>query len=126
MPAVTPAEVQTGPSLMKIGLGSTRRRGYCCASCSHRVQCVTTRRPSSQPLAASKNAPVHTDATRRDTAACWRTQCTRPLSCVAAYIPQPPAMIRVSEGCSGKGSASMANPAEDRTAPPPAAITVGA
>ena len=35
-------------------------------------------------------------------------------------------MIKVSLPASGNGSASNANPADDITAPPPLAITVGA
>ncbi|MOA36175.1 hypothetical protein D3C78_1576840 [compost metagenome] len=125
MPAVTPAEVQTGPSLMKIGLGSTRNCGCCSASCSQRVQCVTTRRPSSQPLAASRNAPVHTDATRRERRPCSLTQATSAGFFAASYTPQPPAINSVSLPSLGSGSANSANPAEDITAPPPTAMTVG-
>src|SRR5271169_1112551 len=65
MPAVTPAEVQTGPSHTKIGSGSTRTAGKRWASLAQYIQWVAARRPSSTPAAASRNAPVQTEATRR-------------------------------------------------------------
>ena len=66
MPAVTPADVHTLPSRTKIGSGSTVDvRDSVARARSHARQCVVARRPSSSPAAASTNAPVHTDATRR-------------------------------------------------------------
>ncbi len=65
MPAVTPAEVQTEPSRTKIGSDSTRTAGKRRASSAQYDQWVTARRPSSTPEAASRNAPVQTEATRR-------------------------------------------------------------
>ena len=64
MPAVTPAEVATLPSLMKIGSGSTVTSGYRAASSAQYAQWVVTRLPCSSPAAASRNAPVQTDAIR--------------------------------------------------------------
>ena len=48
----------------RIGLDG-RPSGCRRARTSHARQCVVARRPSSSPAAASTNAPVHTDATRR-------------------------------------------------------------
>ena len=73
IPAVTPADVHTLPSRTKIGSGSTVTLGYRRAKSSHHAQCVVARRPSSSPAAASTNAPVHTDVTRRLRRASRRT-----------------------------------------------------
>src|SRR6516162_7152364 len=65
IPAVTPAEVHTEPSHTKIGSGSTRTAGKRWASLAQYIQWVAARRPSNTPAAASRNAPVQTEATRR-------------------------------------------------------------
>ncbi len=90
MPAVTPAEVQTAPSRTKIGSGSTFMVGYRRARSPQTDQCVATRRPSNAPVAASRNAPVQTDATRCARLARCRTQSTSAGSAVAASTPGPP------------------------------------
>ena len=65
MPAVTPADVQTLPSRTKMRSRFHRVCGWFRLSRSHADQCVVARLPSSSPAAASTNAPVHTDVTRR-------------------------------------------------------------
>ena len=60
MPAVTPAELHTGPSCTKIGSDSTRtlkRR----ASSAQYDQPAVARRPSNKPDAARRNAPAQTE-----------------------------------------------------------------
>ena len=60
IPAVTPADVQTAPSRMKIGSGSTRTAGWRRASSAQRCQCVTTRRPVEQSgLGQEKGTAAH-------------------------------------------------------------------
>ncbi len=65
IPAVTPADVHTRPSLRKIGSQSTASSGCSRTSCCSRAQCVVARRPCSSPAAARRNTPLHTEATRR-------------------------------------------------------------
>src|SRR3984957_12072982 len=91
MPAVTPAEVQTGPSRTKIGSASTLTAGKRRASSAQTDQWVAARRPSSTPDAASRNAPVQTEATRRARAARLRSQSIRFGSAAAASTPWPAA-----------------------------------
>ena len=121
MPAVTPAEVQTGPSRTKIGSGSTRTAGKRRASSAQNDQWVAARRPSSKPVAASRTAPVQTEATRRAWPARVRAQSTSTGSAAAAVTPGPPAMISVSSAASagGSGSAASPSPAEAVTLVPP-------
>ncbi|MEJ1976320.1 MAG: hypothetical protein WDN49_09670 [Acetobacteraceae bacterium] len=69
---------------MKIGSGSTRICGKRRASAAHRDQCVATRRPSSSPVTPSRNAPEHTEATRRACTARARSQPTSAASAAAA------------------------------------------
>ena len=66
MPAVTPADVHTLPSRTKIGSDSTVTCGCTVGEVlARRSSASSARLPSSRPAAASTNAPVHTDATRR-------------------------------------------------------------
>ena len=65
IPAVTPADVQTGPSRMKIGSQSTRSSGRWLASCPARLQWVVTVHPVTSPAAASRNTPLQYEVTRR-------------------------------------------------------------
>ena len=57
MPAVTPAEVQTGPSRTKIGSGSTRTAGKRRASSAQHDQWVAARRPSSTTRSRQQERP---------------------------------------------------------------------
>ena len=89
MPAVTPAEVQTLPSRTKIGIGVDVHRGIA-------LRELLGTRPSAWwrggrragPASASRNAPVHTDATRRHRRAARRTQATS--SAVARRLVHAP------------------------------------
>jgi hypothetical protein len=63
------------------------------ASSSGNAQWVAARRPSRTPVAASKNAPVHTEAVRRALSERARIQLTSSLSAAAALTPWPPEMI---------------------------------
>ncbi|MCY1534306.1 hypothetical protein D9M68_696720 [compost metagenome] len=65
MPAVMPAEVHTGPSLMKMRSGCTLTAGWRFCSSPAKDQCVVARRPSSRPASASPKAPVQMLVTRR-------------------------------------------------------------
>ena len=66
---------------------------------SHARQCVVARRPSSTPAAASRNAPVHTDATRRLRArGALRPSATSVASRAASSAPSPPTTTSVSIG----------------------------
>ncbi len=56
---------------------STRSTGKRWASFAQYIQWVAGRRPSSTPAAASRNAPVQTEATRRAWVARSRTQSTQ-------------------------------------------------
>jgi hypothetical protein len=76
MPAVTPADVRTGPSTTKIGSRSTATAGWRRCRSSQYCQWVVARRPSSSPALASTYAPVQTDATRRARAASAPTRAT--------------------------------------------------
>jgi hypothetical protein len=98
MPAVTPADVHTSPSRTKIGSVSTVTAGYCSASAAQLDQWVTARRPSSRPASASRNAPLHTEATRRERPAAAAIQSIRPRSAHAARFPGPPTTTSVSIG----------------------------
>jgi hypothetical protein len=66
IPAVTPAEVMTLPSLTKIDSRSTMIFGKFAASSGTHRQWVAARCPSRIPVAASGKAPAHTEAMRRD------------------------------------------------------------
>ena len=72
MPAVMPAEVQTGPSRTKMRSGSSRTFGKRRAKSAVRDQWVVARRPSSRPAAARTKAPEQTLATRPALAAAAR------------------------------------------------------
>ena len=104
---------------MKIGSGSTRTDGYFADSSSQEFQCVTARRPSSNPAAASRKAPVHTDVTRRARPAASRTQSTYTGSALAGRTPPPPTTTNVSIG----SSAAAANVRCGTTANPSDAVT---
>ena len=65
---------------------------------SHADQWVVTRRPSSRPACASRNAPLHTEVTRRALAAAVLSQAMRRSSAIAAAVPVPPATRSVSMG----------------------------
>ncbi len=127
MPAVTPAEVHTRPSRRKIGSQSTRTSGCSRASCSSRAQCVVTRRPSSRPAAASRNTPLHTEATRRAPAAAAATQETSAASSRARSTPSPPTTTRVSVPAGSRSAtpcpACTNSPLTDRTGPARVATT---
>ena len=104
MPAVMPAEVQTGPSTMKMRSSSTFTLGKRACSLRAAPQCVVARRPSSRPASASTKAPVQVEATRRDccTASC-RNAITPGVSAPGWALP--PTMI-VSNGASSSGRSS--------------------
>jgi hypothetical protein len=57
---------------------------------------VVARRPSSNPAAASTNAPVHTEAIRRLRGASRRTCVSSPSSVIAVSVPWPPTTSNVS------------------------------
>ncbi len=120
MPEVTPAEVHTRPSRTKIGSQSTRTSGCSRASCSSRAQCVVTRRPSSSPAAASRNTPLHTEATRRAPAAA-AIQDTSAASSLARSTPWPPTTTRVSVAAGSRSATPCAactiSPLTDLTGP---------
>ena len=61
MPAVTPAELNSGPSRTKIRSGSTIADGYAAASSGAYRQWVATRLPPRRPAAPSRKAPVQTE-----------------------------------------------------------------
>ena len=77
MPAVTPAEVHSRPSRMKMGSQSTVSPGYSRASWSARPQWVVTRWLVASPAAASRNTPLQTEVTRRAPAPAAPIQLTR-------------------------------------------------
>src|SRR5580692_1508716 len=111
MPAVTPADVQTEPSRTKIGSDSTRTSGYRLASSAQYDQWVAARRPSRTPDAASRNAPVQTEATRRALLARSLTHLTSTGSAAAASTPGPPATISVSSAPPrGRGLVAIPTP----------------
>ena len=60
-----PADVQIGPSAMKIRSTSTVTLGYRRRSSSANIQWVVTRRPSSNPASPRMKAAMQIDATRR-------------------------------------------------------------
>jgi hypothetical protein len=101
MPEVTPAEVQTRPSRRWIASAWTSTPGYSRASARAHRQWVVAVRRSSRPAAASRNAPVHTDATRCARGAAWRNQATNPgWSRVACRTPNPPGTVHaVNDPC---------------------------
>ncbi len=66
------------------------------ASLAQYFQWVAARRPSNTPAAASRNAPVQTEATRRASVARCRTQSTSTGFSAAASTPSPPATSKVS------------------------------
>jgi len=86
------------PSRVKIGSGSTRTSGYWPCSSPAEAQCVVARRPSSRPAAASRNAPVHTDAVLLDLAEASTIHSSKRSSLAASTCPAPPARISVSSG----------------------------
>ncbi len=96
MPAVTPAEVHSRPSRMKIGSQSTCSPGYSRASCAARPQWLVTRWLVASPAAASRNTPLHTEVTRRAPAPAAPIQLSRPWSARAASTPPPPVTTSVS------------------------------
>ena len=121
MPAVTPAEVHTLPSRMKIGSGSTVTSGNSCARRAHVAQWVVALRPSSSPARASKKAPEHTEVTRRDRCAADRIQATSRSSTIAWATPRPPTTTRVSIGPRQAPIARLApisSPFDARITPP--------
>lgn len=62
IPALMPADVTTLPSSIQRTLVSTLSSGNCRWRSSASSQCVVTRSVRITPLAASRKAPVHTDA----------------------------------------------------------------
>ena len=94
---------------------------------SHARQCVVARRPSSRPAAASTNAPVHTDATRRLRRAsrAHRTRRARRRS-PRRSAPSPPTTTSVSIGPrtdASDRSATTARPRVVRSGPGSGAAT---
>lgn len=67
------------------------------ASLSQLAQWVVTRLPSRSPASASRNVPVHTDASRWTRGAIRRSQSISARSPKAASTPRPPATISVSK-----------------------------
>ena len=59
---------------------------------------MTARRPSRSPAVANRNAPEHTEATRRARPAAARTHSTYAGSSLAARTPRPPTTTSVSIG----------------------------
>jgi hypothetical protein len=116
MPALMPAEVQIGPSLMKIRSSSIFTLGN--LRCSSRAwsQWVVTRRPSSSPASARTNAPVHTAATRRQ----WSSAPPMNLSIwgVDGSGTVAPPTNNVSKGVSPNGSLYSVSPDDVRMGPP--------
>ena len=96
MPALTPAEVQTRPSWMKMGSQSTISSGCSSASWRARLQWVVTRRPVTSPAAASRKTPLQTDVTRRVVTPAALIQSTSARSARARSTPAPPATTSVS------------------------------
>ena len=96
MPALTPAEVHTRPSWMKMGSQSTISSGCSSASWRARLQWVVTRRPVTSPAAASRKTPLQTDVTRRVVAPAALIQSTSARSARARSTPAPPATTSVS------------------------------
>ena len=119
MPAVTPAEVKTCPSRVKMGSGSTRTVGYRAANWAQRDQWVVARRPSSSPASASRNAPVHTDVTRRAVAASrrrWSASAPRaPGSASSVWMPSPAGHHEGVEGTGDLGQGDVGSDARDRS-----------
>jgi hypothetical protein len=79
---------------------------------------VTARRPSSSPAAASKKAPVQTEATRRALAAAWRSRTATRASRATARVPGPPATRSVSLRVPPSAAVSTMTPLDMRTSPP--------
>ena len=119
--AVTPAEVQIGPSAMKIRSSSTRTAG--CSCCSRRAwaQWVVAARPSSSPASARAKAPVQTPATRRDSvpASAIQPRATGERACGRTS----PTTSSVS-GCAPIASVSIRGPSEERAGRPSSETTV--
>ena len=109
MPAVTPADVQTSPSRMNTGSGSSSTCGKRCRKPSQNAQWVVARWPSSSPAAASRYAPVHTEVVRRACSDARAIQSTTTGSSTALREPSPPATRSVSWRGGGSGSGSTAS-----------------
>lgn len=99
---------------MKIGSGSTVTLGWRRAICSQNAQCVVARRPSRRPASASRNAPPHTDATRRDRSAADLIHAMKEQSRKACFRPGPPGTSSVSivPSAASSGSAWTTRPVE--------------
>lgn len=96
MPEDTPADVQAGPSVTKIASDRTSMEGYRFASSPQYAQCVVAARPSRYPLAASTNAPVQTDPTRRARCIASAKAGRLTIDATASKAPCPPATSSVS------------------------------
>ena len=73
-----PAEVHTGPSMMKMRSSSTFTFGNRACKSRARLQCVVVRRPSSRPASARIKALVQVAATLRHRSGAWRKNSIRP------------------------------------------------
>ena len=98
MPAVTPAEVQTGPSRTKMASRSTSISGWRVSRIGHHHQWVVARRPSSRPSRARIIAPVQIATIRRARRAALATWARSASSSSAAVVPWPPQTTSVSIG----------------------------
>ena len=88
---------------------------------------VVARRPSSSPASPSRNAPLHTEATRRARGAVRRIHETSRASRIAARVPRPPATMRVSTGpvaCRMLRPATRGTPLDVATGPASGPSTV--
>ena len=122
MPALIPADVQMGPSMMKMRSSSTLTLGN--LRCNSRACCqwVVARRSSSRPVSARMNAPVQIEAVRRHAVNALRMNLSRPLLDEAAGS-RIPVTISVSNAGLEKARVSIDVPMELATGPPPSEST---
>src|SRR6266436_9669073 len=121
MPALTPADVQTRPSLTKIAFGSTLILEKPSASLGQYRQWVAARFPSSTPVQASAKAPRHTEATRRALGKLCEIHFINSASLRISQMPGPPGITSVSTCCGRTleiGAVSTIIPTSVGTSPP--------
>jgi hypothetical protein len=111
IPALMPAEVINRPLSTQRGPSSTVSAGNCWRRSATSSQCVVTVSVCTTPLAASRKAPVQTDATVWADAACWAIQ-LRVVAHAKAPSTTPP-------GTSSKSQAgALSKPNSGRTRRP--------
>src|SRR5471032_743764 len=114
--ALMPAEVQIGPSTMKMRSSSSRMAGKRRRISAARCQCTVARRPSSSCASASAKAPTHSAPTRR--ACCAASTRKARMRSGAGVRSIEPLMRTVSKSAPASCSVSMPAARELGTSPP--------